>query len=61
MKIVEAMFEKMKILNFLCELPLILRVDRKQKKRARDNCKGALDIECQRDWPVGLGTTLGDR
>ena len=33
MKIVGAIFEKMKILNFfLCEL----------------------DIECERDWPVGL-------
>ena len=33
MKIVVAIFEKKKILNFfLCELPLILRVDRKGKK-----------------------------
>ena len=33
MKIVGAIFEKMKIKNFfLCELPLILRVDRKRKK-----------------------------
>ena len=31
MKIVGAIFEKMKILFFLCELPLILRVDRKRK------------------------------
>ena len=45
---------------FSCELPLILRVDRKRKKRARDICKGTLDIECERDWPVGLGATLGD-
>ena len=39
MKIVGAIFEKMKILNFfICELPFILRVDRKRKKkkRARD-------------------------
>ena len=21
---------------------------------------GALDIECESDWPVGVGTTLGD-
>ena len=62
MKIVEAIFEKIKIFNFfLCGLPLILSVglDRK-KKRARDICKGTLDIECERDWSVGLGATLGD-
>ena len=51
MKIVGAIFEKMQILNFfLCELPLILRVDRKLKQRARDICKGTPDIEFQRDW-----------
>ena len=32
----------------------------KTKNRARDICKGTLDIECERDWPVGLGGTLGD-
>ena len=31
-KIVGAIFEKMKIF-FLCELPLVLRVDRKRKKK----------------------------
>ena len=45
---------------FLCELPLILGVDRKQKKRAKDIRRGTLDIECERDWPVGLGATLGE-
>ena len=61
MKIVGAIFEKMKILNFfLCEVPLILRVDRKRKKRARDICKGTLDIEFELDWSFGLGATLGD-
>ena len=63
-KIVRAIFEKMKmkILNFfLCELPLILRVDRKREKRARGICKGTLDIEFERDWSVGLGAKLGDR
>ena len=55
MKIVGAIFEKIKILYFfLCELPLIL------KKWAKDICKGTLDIERERDWPVGLGATLGD-
>ena len=59
--IIRAIFEKMKILNFfLWELPLILRIDRKRKKRARDICKGTLDIEFERDWSVGLGATLGN-
>ena len=35
MKIVGAIFEKMKILNFLCELPVILRVHQKQIKNKR--------------------------
>ena len=30
------------------------------KKRAIDICKGTLDIEFERDWSFGLGTTLGD-
>ena len=56
MKIVGVFFfEKIKILNFfVCELPLIL------KKWDKDICKGTLDIERERDWPVGLGATLGD-
>ena len=36
------------------ELPLILRLNRKRKKRARDICKGILDIEFEGDWSVGL-------
>ena len=61
LKIVGAIFEKMKILNFfLCELPLILRVDRKLKKLAKDIYKGTLDIECEWDGSVGLDATLGD-
>ena len=32
----------------------------KMKKWAEDICKGILDIECERDWSVGLGATLGD-
>ena len=32
----------------------------KLKKRARDIFKGTLDIECERDWPVRLGATLGN-
>ena len=38
---------------------LNLRVDRKTRKWARDICKGTLDIECERDWPVSLGAMLG--
>ena len=62
MKIIAAIFEKIKIVIFffLYELPLILRVDRKRKKRARDICKRTLDIECERDRSVGLGAMLGD-
>ena len=32
----------------------------KIKKWAKEICKGSLDIECELDWPVGLGATLGD-
>ena len=60
MKVVEAIFKKMKIFFFLCELSLILRVYPKRKGRAGDNCKGILDIECERNWSVGLGATLDD-
>ena len=47
----EPFFEKMKI-NF--------EGRSKTKKRARDICKGTLDIEFERDWSFGLGATLGD-
>ena len=61
MKIVGAIFETMKILIFfLCELSLILRLDRKRKEQAGDICKGILDIECERDWSFNLGATLAD-
>ena len=48
-----------KIFFFICELPLILRIDQKPIKRARYICKGTLDIEFERDWSFGLGATLG--
>ena len=32
----------------------------KTKKRAKTIYKGTLDIERERDWPVGLGAMLGD-
>ena len=44
MKLVGAIFEKIKIF-FLFELTLILGVDRKRKKWARNICKGTLDVE----------------
>ena len=55
-EIVEAIFGKMKILNF----SLNFEGRSKTKKRARDICKGTLDIEFERDWSFGLGATLGD-
>ena len=36
-----------------------MTVDRK-KTRARDICKGTLDIEFERDWSFSLVATLGD-
>ena len=39
MKIVKAIFEKMKFF-FLCELPLIFRVDRKRKNKLQIIAKG---------------------
>ena len=33
----------------------------RMKKWAGDICKGTIVIECQRNWSLGLGTTLGDR
>ena len=51
MKTVRAIFQKIKLLIlFLCELPLIFRVDRKRTKWARDVFKGTKDIEFERDW-----------
>ena len=31
-----------------------------RKKQVGDNCEGALDIECERNWSVGSGATLCD-
>ena len=60
MKIFGAIFEKMTInIFFLYELPLILGVDG-EKKWAKNICRVTLDIEWERDWPFGLGATLGD-
>ena len=42
------------------KISLILRVGRKWKGWAGDNCKCALNIEFEQDWSVGLGATLGD-
>ena len=45
---------------FLRELTLILRVDQKRENRARDICKGTLDIEFERDLSVGFSSTLDE-
>ena len=61
MKIVGTIFEKMKIKIFFMWTTLNFEVRSKTKKWAKDICKVTLDIECELDWPVGLGATLGDR
>ena len=60
MKIIGAIFEKMKILNFFMWTTLNFEGRSKTKKWAKDICRGTLGIECKRDRSVGLGTTLGD-
>ena len=61
MKIVGAIFEKIKFLVVsLCELPLILTVSKMKKKEFR-YLQGDPDIEFEQDWSVGLGATLRDR
>ena len=61
MKSLEQFLRKSKFLIFfLCELPLILRVDRKRKNGLGDICKETQDVECERDWSVGLGATLSN-
>ena len=55
MKVVKSVFVKIYIFNlFLCELPLIFRVDKKTKNLPRDICKRTLDIE------FGLGAVLNN-
>ena len=49
------------IYSFNIKVPVILRVSRKLKGRAVDNCKSALNIEFEQDWSIGIGATLGDR
>ena len=50
MKVVGAIFEKVKILIFfLCELSLILRVDRKWNKGQEIYARGIPDIEFEQD------------
>ena len=46
------------IISFLCEIPLVLRVD---KKGQGNICKETPDIEFEQDWSVGLGATLCDK
>ena len=58
MKIVEAIFENFKF--FLMWTTLNFEGRSKTKNWAKDICKGTQDIEWERDWPIGLGATLGD-
>ena len=43
------------------KVSLILRVGRKLKGWAGDDCKSALNIAFEQYWSVGLGATLRDR
>ena len=45
---------------FLREVPLILGVEGKLKKKTRDIYKRTIDIEFERDRSIGLGSTIGD-
>ena len=58
-KIVVAIFETVEVLNFfLMWTTLNFRGRSKTKKWANDICRGTLDIECEWDWPVGLGQKI---
>ena len=35
-------------------------VDRKRRNELKIFARGPPDIECERDWSVSLGATLGD-
>ena len=61
-KIVGAIFEKIKILHFFLMWTTLNFKSRSKtkKKQAGDICKWILDIECERDWSVSLGATLDD-
>ena len=60
-KIVGAIFEKIKIFNFfLMWTTLNFRGGEKTKKTAPDIYMGTLDIEFERDRSIGLGSTKGD-
>ena len=60
-KIVGAIFEKMKIFNFfVMRTTLNFRGRGKTKTPARDIYKRTLDIEFDRDRSTGLGSTIGD-
>ena len=61
MKIVGAIFEKMKILNFfLMWTTLNFLGSSKTKNEAGDICKGTPDIKFEQDWSVGLRAILAD-
>ena len=49
MKIFKAIFLENRNFNFKIKLPIIVRVDRKQKKTPRNICKRTLDKGFERD------------
>ena len=60
MKIVGAIFDKMVFLIFfLMWTTLNFKGRSNTEKLAGDIFKGALDVECEGDWSIGLGTLLG--
>ena len=61
MKIIGAIFGKMRIVNFFpMWTTLNFEGSSKTKKWGKDISKGTLHIECERDWLVGLDAALGD-
>ena len=63
MKIVQAVFEKMKILFFLWTTSNFEGRSKTKKKGGETGniCKGTPDMEFEQDWSVGIGATLRDR
>ena len=54
-------FEKIEMFNFfLCDLPLILKVNLKWKQTEWRYLQGGLDIEFEWNWSDGLCAPLGD-
>ena len=61
MKPLKQVFRKKNLISIFCELPLILNVDHKTKKKGEKISKGTPNIEFEQDWSVGLGAKLRDK